>query len=271
MFGYVTTHAQTLTEADRQRYQAHYCGLCRVLGRQHGNRGRATLTYDMTFLSILLASLYGEEEQAGELRCPGNPLRSCPYIETRATAYAADLNLILAWYKCLDDWQDDGSPVAEGKARLLEAPAADAGLRLPRQARAIREELALLSELERRGELNPDRPANCFGRLMGELFVREEDEHSPVLREMGAALGRFIYLMDAALDLKDDLKKERYNPLAGQLETDYTPMLTMLMGECTGWFERLPLERDVVILRNILYSGVWLTYQTKTRKGAKAR
>lgn len=271
MFGYVKIHGETLGEVERQRYQAHYCGLCRRLGKDYGGRGRATLTYDMTFLAILLGSLYREEEGSGTFPCPANPLRKCGYIETAATGYAADLNIVLAWYKCLDDWQDDGSLTARSKARLLEAPACQAGERWPRQEKAIREGLAELSAMERVGELNPDRPAGCFGRLMGELFVREQDEFSPLLWQTGFALGRFIYLTDAALDLREDLKKERYNPLAGQVPADFTPMLTMLMAECTGCFEQLPLERDLAILRNILYSGVWVTYQTKiqSRKGAK--
>lgn len=269
MFGYVTIHGETLEPPERQRYQAHYCGLCRVLGGEYGGRGRATLTYDMTFLSVLLGSLYRLEEETGVLRCPANPFRKCEYIETDATRYAADLNLTLAWYKYLDDWNDDGSCTARAKAKLLEAPARHAAGQWPRQEQAIRAAMEELSRMERTGELNPDRPANCFGALMGELFAWREDAHAPLLRQMGAALGRFIYLMDAALDLREDLKKERYNPLAAQICTDFTPLLTVLMGECTSYFEQLPLERDLAVLRNILYSGIWLTYQTKQRKGAK--
>lgn len=270
MFGHVTVHRDSLEDADRARYQSHYCGLCRRLGAEYGARGRATLTYDMTFLSLLLGSLYREEEESGVLRCPANPLRKCSYVETPATRYAADLNLILARYKYLDDWRDDGSQRAGFRARLLEAPARRAAESRPWQERAIRDGIAQLTEWERKGELNPDKPAGCFGALMGELFVRQEDAHAPLLRQMGAALGRFVYLADAALDLREDLRQERYNPLASQPGADFTPALTMLMGDCTRCFEQLPLERDRSILRNILYAGVWVTYQTKLRKGAKS-
>lgn len=263
MFGYITIQGDTLSEADKQRYQAYYCGLCHRLGTEFGAAGRATLTYDLTFLSILLHSLYPEPEQTDTFRCPANPLRKCHYLETSATGYAADLNVMLAWYKSLDDWNDEGSLVAKSKAKLLEEPARRAAERWPRQEMALRESLEALSKMERVGELNPDKPANCFGQLMGELFVWREDDYTPILREMGAAMGRFIYLMDAAIDLKGDLKNERYNPLAGQTNTDFTPMLTMLMAECTAQFEQLPLEQDVTILRNILYAGAWVTYQTK--------
>ena len=119
--------------------------------------------------------------------------------------------------------------------------------------------------MERLNELNPDLPANCFGNIMGELFVREEDEYADTLRRLGAALGRFIYIMDAVCDLRADIKKERYNPLVSMTDTDFTPMLTLLIGECTQAFESLPIERNAVIMKNILYSGVWQQYNIKRR------
>jgi hypothetical protein len=80
---------------------------------------------------------------------------------------------------------------------------------------------------------------------------------------MGAALGRFIYLLDACNDLHADIKKQRYNPLVAEMNRDRTPLLTMMMAECTAAFDRLPVNRYSGILRNILYSGVWQSYRKK--------
>ena len=57
MFGYVIANMDTLSQGARERYRAVYCGLCRTLGRQHGQLGRLTLTYDMVFLILLLSAL----------------------------------------------------------------------------------------------------------------------------------------------------------------------------------------------------------------------
>lgn len=263
MFGYVTPDKDTLEKAERDRYQAAYCGLCRVLGTQYGSLGRLTLTYDMTFISLLLGSLYDMPEEAGELRCPANPLRRCSYVITEATRFAADMNLIMAYYKRLDDWNDDHSRVALQQSKLLEGRVAKAQAAWPVQSKVVADRMAQLGEIERENELNPDIPANCFGGLMGELFVMREDEWTDRLRAMGAALGRFIYLMDACIDLRADIRKERYNPLIAQTDMDFTPMLTMLIGECTQIFESLPIQRDAHILRNILYAGVWVQYKSK--------
>ena len=58
MFGYVTVDKPELKVREFYRYKGYYCGLCRSLNEEYGLRGRMTLTYDMTFLVLLLTSLY---------------------------------------------------------------------------------------------------------------------------------------------------------------------------------------------------------------------
>ena len=265
MFGYIMVNHYILSKEDNDRYQALYCGLCKRLGEFYGMSGRMTLTYDMTFLSMLLSSLYHEDEFTGAQKCLIHPLRSHGYVYSAATDYAADLSLVLACYKCLDDWNDDHNILARNRGRALQKKAMHIATRWPRQCAAIKNGIANLSEMERVNEMNPDLPANCFGAIMGELFVREEDEYAPTLRRLGSALGRFIYMMDAVDDLRGDIKHERYNPLVSLTNTDFIPMLTLLIGECTTEYETLPLQRNISLLKNILYSGVWMKYRLKER------
>ena len=68
MFGYVRPNLADMAEGDQQRYRAHYCGLCQALGERHGAPARMTLTFDLTFLTIFLSSLYEPEEVSGEGR-----------------------------------------------------------------------------------------------------------------------------------------------------------------------------------------------------------
>lgn len=267
MFGYITTNPEALSKEEKDRYRKYYCGLCHQLNTQYGSIGRATLSYDMTFLAMLFSSLYELKETQSNWHCFRHPIKQHPYVETPATAYAADMNIILTYYQCLDNWNDDHNLVARGNSRLLEKHLARIIDLNPRQCRAIADNLQHLGEMERVNELNPDLPANCFGELMGALFVWRQDEYTDTLRHLGAALGRFIYLLDSVNDLKSDIKKQRYNPLVAQIETDFTPMLTIMMAECTAEFEKLPIRRDRHILQNILYSGVWQKYRVRKRKG----
>lgn len=264
MFGYVTADWTQLDEAQRQRYRACYCGLCRALRQDFSQPSRLALTYDITFLVLLLASLYEPEETAGSARCPAHPLRRQDHWLCTCTEYGAAMNVILAYYNCLDDWRDDRSPLKWAEARLLRRPCRKAEGAYPRQAAAVARELERLSALERRGIPDPDGAANCFGRLLGELFVPDpEDRWAGLLRTVGEGLGRFVYILDAAVDLPEDLRQGRYNPLsamAAQGCADFREHLELLIGESTAAFERLPLVQDAALLRNILYAGVWLPY-----------
>ena len=270
MFGYITANQEALSSEEKDRYRQYYCGLCHQLDTEYGSLGRSSLSFDMTFLAMLLSSLYELEETSGSQRCALRPVKRHPYVVTPATAYAADMNMILNYYQCLDDWNDDHNVAAREKSRQLEKYLPRIREAHPVQCLAIADSLRRLGEMETAGELNPDLPANCFGALMGVLFAWKRDPYADALWRMGAALGRFIYLMDAANDLKEDLIKQRYNPLVAQLETDFTPMLTMIIAECTAEFEKLSIARDRHILQNHLYSGVWQKYRVRNKKGADA-
>ena len=68
MFGYVVVNQEALDAPSLRRYRAFYCGLCRTLGDRYGMAARMALTYDMTFLILLLGSLYEPEEHACRTR-----------------------------------------------------------------------------------------------------------------------------------------------------------------------------------------------------------
>ena len=171
MFGYITVDADALPKREKERYQAHYCGLCRALGARYGSAGRMHLSSDMTFLAMLLSSVYSLRQTTGALRCAMNPLKLQSFLETEASLYAADMNTMLAYYQCLDDWYDDHNPIALLKSRALSKFQPILRTEYPRQAVAIEESLSRLGKMERAGELNSDLPANCFGDLMGALFA----------------------------------------------------------------------------------------------------
>ena len=100
---------------------------------------------------------------------------------------------------------------------------------------------------------------------LGACFAWRQDVFAPALERMGAALGRFIYLMDAYEDYDQDVRAGRFNPLTAlHQEQDYearmADILNMEMAQCVEAFDYLPIEQDAALLRNILYSGVWSRY-----------
>ena len=265
MFGYVTANWKELSKEQQDRYGSIYCGICRQIHARSGNTARLGLSYDIAFLGTLLMSLYEPEEESGKNACLMHPIKRRPWVDNEIIRYCADMNVALAYYNCLDDWQDDRKLSAKVLADLFgkRYPAIES--RYPRQCGAIREGIARLSELETANCPNPDEPAGAFGELMAELFVYEEDLWATTLRQMGQALGRFIYLLDAAMDYDKDEKKGKYNPYlamgTGKDPARWEEYLVLTMGRCTQAFEKLPLVQDKALLDNILYSGVWISYR----------
>ena len=272
MFGFVTANWKELDKPRQDRYGGVYCGICRQIKSRASQTARLGLSYDMAFLALLLMSLYEPEESSGPLHCAVHPLRRRDWIENEFVCYAADMTVALAYYNCLDDWNDDGKPGAKLLAKSFGKTLPDIETRWPRQCGAIRDCIGELESLEKAGCSNPDEPANVFGRLMGELLVCREDLWAPTLRQMGMALGRFIYLADAAVDFRKDKRKKQYNPFLSLGDQEDWPRweeyLVLAMGRCTFYYEKLPLVQDKALLDNIWYSGVWVNFR---RMGAKAR
>ena len=263
MFGYVQANARELTPEEKKRYGAVYCGVCRRIREQSGSLSRLGLRYDIAFLSTLLMSLYEPEEISGRNACHLHPITRRPWVDCEFVRYGADMNVALAYYNCLDDWQDDAKPAARAMAAVFGKNMPRIEESYPRQCGAIAGCIEALSRLEQENCPSPDETANCFGRLMAELFVVREDFWSPTLRELGFHLGRFIYLLDAAADFEKDKKHGKYNPYLamGMEKADWArweDYLVLTMAKCTESYERLPLVQDKDILDNVLYSGVWL-------------
>ncbi len=258
MFGYIICNKEKL-EQEEKRYQSAYCGLCKDLEKRFGQLARISLNYDMVFLILFLASLYEPEEEDYEFSCVMHPIHKKKAMVNIYTGYAADMTVALSYYKCLDDWQDEHKYLERWYLDRLETSYRKVEKCYPRQCKAISEGIKKLNEIEHSPFVQPDEAVNCFGRLMSEIFIYKEDFWSNSLRNFGYHLGRFIYLMDAAVDYKKDRKNNNYNLLVqmGKKPEEMEEILEMLIGEAARQFEKLPLVQDVHLLRNILYGGVW--------------
>ena len=156
MFGYVTANFSELTKEQARRYGSVYCGICRQIRLRASQTARLGLSYDMVFLAMLLMSLYEPEETGGNSVCPPHPIRPRPWVDSESIRYAADMNVALAYYNALDDWEDERKPSARLIASSLEKHCPGLSGMYPRQMAAIRDALARLSALEKENCPNPD-------------------------------------------------------------------------------------------------------------------
>lgn len=268
MFGYVVIDKPEIKFREFDEYRSYYCGLCRVLKEKYGIKGQITLNYDMTFLTLVLSGLYDNTEKKKYTRCIAHPFTKQYCVSNRFTEYAADMNILLTYYNCMDDWKDDRKISKKLLADTLKGSGKKVAEKYPKKAEAIKKELDKLEEYEKADCSDLDLVAGCFGRIMAELFVYQDDEWKEYLEKLGFYLGKYIYLLDAYVDYGKDIEKNKYNPLKACKKDDKLciSMLTMMMAECSKAYEMLPIIDHKDILDNIIYAGVWTVLNSQEKK-----
>lgn len=280
MFGYVLVNKPELKIKEFDLYRSYYCGVCNSLKKRYGLAGRLTLNYDMTFLAMLLSDLYDKETCDASCICIAHPLAKHKEKRNEFSDYCADMCIYLAYYKAADDWNDEHRLRSKFAMALLSGAAKRVRAKYPEKTSLIESKLDLLKIVENADNLPIDKVARVFGEIMGEVFSYKDDFWKDDLYKVGFYLGKFIYLLDAYEDVEKDIKSGAYNPFkelfikaesSGDTESFNNQILSILMlmiGECTDAFEKLPLIENAEILRNILYSGVWVRFNN-CRAGRK--
>ena len=272
MFGYIVPNHMELKIREYEEYRGYYCGLCICLKEKYGLRGRLTLNYDLVFLNLLLTALYEQPDSIGfEKRfCPLHPAKKRLAKRSASSSYAVDMNIVLSYYKCIDDWNDDRRISSFFYGRLLRGKFKRIEKQYPEKVKAIGAHLAALSDMENKNEKHPDAVSGCFGEICRCVFMYHPgDEWADALGGLGFYIGKFIYLLDAYEDVAADIKKGRYNVLASRYETmsdeefkDWVQeMLRIVIAQAGRIFERLPIVDNAEILRNIIYSGIWRRFE----------
>ena len=116
MFGYVRADTPYLFIKDDVLYRAMYCGLCKGIAQSCGNSARMALSYDITFLSVILHNIAGIDVKIEKSHCATHCIRTRQMACTdELTQKLGAFNTLLAYYKCADDVADgDG-----GRAKKL--------------------------------------------------------------------------------------------------------------------------------------------------------
>lgn len=271
MLGVMMVRKAELKFREYDRYRGYYCGLCRAIGKRCSSACRMALSFEMTFLAMLHTSLYEPQTDCGKHRCLFHPVSKQLMLSNEAIDYAADLSAIISYYDLRDGWEDEHRVDRLAASEVLRRAAKRAGECLPRQREAVERYVKQLHEIEKQNDQNLDAAANLTGEMLAELYVMREDVYAKDLRELGFYLGKFIYLCDSFEDIESDIKKKNYNPLISRyadeaFDANCEQMLSDMMARAALAFERLPLLEDAEIMRNILYSGIWLRFEHASEK-----
>ena len=272
MIGYITVNREDLKVRDLEMYQAFYCGVCQEIKENYGQLPRLALSFEMTFLAMLLSSVYDKRPKAARLKCLMHPVSRQVFARNEFTRYAADMCVILSYHNLMDNWSDEGSRKSLLFADMIKKGYKKAAAKYPRQTKTVVRCIRETHKAEASGNYELDLASGFTGQMLREVFLYKEDDMlNADLGRMGFFLGKFIYLMDAYDDLEEDRKNGGYNPFIPlsdreDFEDIVKEVLTMMASEAALSFERLPAIDYIDIFRNVLYSGIWAKYNLKLNK-----
>ena len=284
MFGYVTPLKPELKIREYEMFKSYYCGVCTHIKEYFGNIPRLTLNYDMAFLGVLLDALHNESPSINFIRCIAHQLNKKPMIlNNKALEYAAAMNVSLVYYKFIDDVNDDKDIKSKMKILVLEPYKRKFNRNVTNINDIIEENLKLLSELEENKNFTSiDEIANPFSLIVAkilelypETFEGDCQDIRYELYDLGYALGKWIYLIDALDDLKEDMEKKKFNPinfLYNKENKSYDDFIKEIKPRieftilncgynCKESLEKLPLKRNKEILQNIINLGMMDKYE----------
>lgn len=270
MFGYVRPYKPEMRFLEYDAYKAAYCTLCKQIGRRYGRLLRLTLSYDFTFLALLEQSLKEGKIELKQKRCVANPLKKCKYFaKCEDFTFTAAAGVIMVYYKACDNIADErGLKAAFYRVfkKLITRGYQKAAAEYPKVDALFSEYIAAQNKVEQSGIYNLDAAADPTAQMLGKLFAMcGSGEETAALNRIGYCMGRWIYIMDAAEDLKKDLQKNRYNPLCQEapkpltdewIKTRITKTLNVCAVSAAEAFELIKFKRFKNILGNIIYLGL---------------
>lgn len=283
MLGYILPEKPELKIREYEMYSGYYCGICKSIGKRYGQFPRFTLSYDSVLLALVLAGIQPDSETIRTERCIVNPMKKRNIVyDNEAIDYAADLMLILAYYKLKDDYQDDKKISAALGTALMQGSFRKLKRNKPEKCNRIEEYLAQLTQLEKEKCASIDPAAEPFAKLMEEVFegeslflesIENQEEIRLAYRKMGYHLGKWIYLIDAFDDISENAKSGSYNPLINQFQYDCQGRetveefktkiamrvefnLMMYLTEIAEAYGKLKIEKNNGLVENIIYFGL---------------
>jgi len=275
MFGYIVPEKPEMKIKEYELFRAYYCGVCRSIGRRHGQLSRMSLNYDSAFLAVLLSAVGNEQVKALRKRCVAHPVEKRHIVcDSGIVDYASDINILLAYYNLDDKKRDDGNFVPKAAMLLLRRAFKKLRKQYAAKCSVMEERLKDLLLLEKAECASMDQAAEPFAKLMEEVMAYgplcTDEKHEKTLRWIGYNLGKWIYLLDAYDDLEKDMRSGSYNPLICQYKYDQRDIgkfrqdirdrvefnLTYSLNEISRAFELLDPKINRGILENIIYMGM---------------
>jgi len=276
LFGYIRPFKPQMKFCEYDAYKAVYCGLCKETGKSFGFLLRFTLSYDFAFVGLISLALAKDGAEITPQRCVAHPLKKTPCLAcTGRLHFTAAAASMLVYHKLKDDISDRGF-LSKTRAILLLPliyPAyKKAKKNYPEIAALIEKSMKKQSELEKQNCKSIDLAAEPTAEIISAVAekISDDEKQKRILKRMGYLLGRYVYIIDALNDAKDDYKKKNYNPFLlreygfdmEKIRAEALDSINFTLGELANTYSLLDLERFKPILDNIIYLGLQNTFMS---------
>lgn len=292
MFGYIKPYKPYMRFIEWDIYKGVYCSICHRMVKRFGILSGFFISYDSTFLALLLLSLSDKKIKLIDGRCRYNPLKKCKLCmgENEILDFAGAISIILFYHK-LKDNISDSKFIKKIFSRLIKFLIKYSYKRAKESygdLESIVNDCMKLQELEEKSPFsNIDSSCDPTAKMVSAvLSVNARDEREKrILSSLGYFLGRWIYLADALDDLESDLKKHEYNPLINlyglkteqDLENsdvyDYcNDIMNQTVSQIVASYNLLEIRRFKSILDNIINMGICsIQKQIINRRGRREK
>ncbi len=234
----------------RTPYKQCYCGLCKRLKKTYGVRGMCTLSYEATLTGLLYLGLSEDEPEVSLCCCSVSCVRFVKAVkyDDQASAALSAMSIILVYNKLMDDYGDENKRLPE---RLFRSKHKKARSAFPETAHAVSMTMDMIANAEQMNcsldvllGLNADIVLSVFRAVFASYG---ECEFFDTLMNLGACIGKWIYLADAISDLASDKKKGLFNPFARSEQADAirtaSGHMETLLSDISKAVSELPLRR----------------------------
>lgn len=277
MFGYIRACKPEMRIKEFELYKAVYCSLCKEMGKTYGIFSRFTLSYDFTFYALLSMSLKSNCCGIERKTCTCNPLKKCSYLDDLSEMkMPAAASMILCYFKLIDNINDEKGFKKIGYMLIkpfISSAYKKASKLYPELDVIAKDYINSQNQIEKENCDNIDMAAEPTAKCLAEMFKLLSDDETAerCLDRVGYSVGRYIYILDAAVDLEEDIKLERYNPLKKMFKNDeyskdfISGQLNICISEAAKAYELLDIKKFKNILDNLIYLGLQDTFKKELK------
>ncbi len=279
MLGYVRVNKPELKVKEYELYKGLYCSLCKAMGKHFGLLSRLTLSYDITFLVLVRLCFSSCVPDFENGRCSFNPMKKCNYCKSSGEEfrYAAAVSMMMLYYKVKDNISDGSFfkrllmyiilPWAYLKNKKAEKM-------YPEVSEIIAEAMVRQAQTEKENTADTDKAAHQSADALGKIVAFGFDDKEGSIYRFGYGVGKWVYLTDAADDIKKDLKNKSFNVYINKFniknESDITDEvkdriedeLNMSSAFSCDAFHGIQNKTLTSLCENIIYEGMEIMMNT---------